>query len=150
MPWGQHEAAEDILVGSEQDVARIVARLLDEHAGQATEIVGEGAAGLPAKFAFPGKGVDPKTYDATYHTDLKTTGVPFLGPAMLKDAFVSALTVIVVVALAAIAGPKGPTAPPDPALGGANPRPEWRTMWRRFVSRCAVARINPAVGRCST
>src|SRR3954463_4093725 len=72
----------------------------------------------------PGQVVDPKTYDAGYEDELKQ-GVPFLGEAMLKDAFVSALTVIVVMAIAAIAGPKGPTAPPDPALGGANPRPEW-------------------------
>ena len=48
---------------------------------------------------------------------------------MLKDAFFSALTVIAVVALAAVAGPKGPTAAPDPALGGANPRPEWPFLW---------------------
>src|SRR2546430_2310652 len=76
----------------------------------------------------PGRPVDPKTYDAKYEEELKH-GVPFLGDAMLKDAFFSALTVVVVVALAAVLGPKGPTDPPDPLLGGANPRPEWPFLW---------------------
>ena len=48
---------------------------------------------------------------------------------MLKDAFFSALAVIVVVVLAASLGPKGPTGPPDPTLPGANPRPEWPFLW---------------------
>jgi ubiquinol-cytochrome c reductase cytochrome b subunit len=76
----------------------------------------------------PGQLVDPKTYDAAYHKELKT-GVPFLGDAMLKDAFFSALAVIVVVILAAVLGPKGPSGPPDPSLSGANPRPEWPFLW---------------------
>ncbi len=76
----------------------------------------------------PGRPVDPKTYDAEYHEELKH-GVPFLGEAMLKDAFFSALTVIIVVTIAAIMGPKGPTGPPDPILPGANPRPEWPFLW---------------------
>jgi ubiquinol-cytochrome c reductase cytochrome b subunit len=76
----------------------------------------------------PGQIVNPKTYDAEYHQELKA-GVPFLGEAMLKDIFFSALAVIVVVALAAIVGPKGPDGPPDPTLGGANPRPEWPFLW---------------------
>ena len=76
----------------------------------------------------PGQTVDPKTYDAEYEQELKS-GVPFLGEAMGKDIFFSALAVIVVVALAAIVGPKGPHAPPDPTLGGANPRPEWPFLW---------------------
>src|SRR5579871_1352835 len=49
----------------------------------------------------PGRVVDPKTYDERYEEELKH-GVPFLGEAMLKDAFFSALTVIVVVAIAAV------------------------------------------------
>lgn len=76
----------------------------------------------------PGRPVDPKTYDAEYHEELRH-GVPFLGEAMLKDAFFSALTVIIVVTIAAIMGPKGPTEPPDPLLPGANPRPEWPFLW---------------------
>jgi ubiquinol-cytochrome c reductase cytochrome b subunit len=48
---------------------------------------------------------------------------------MMKDAFFSALAVIVVVILAAILGPKGPTGPPDPTVSGANPRPEWPFLW---------------------
>jgi ubiquinol-cytochrome c reductase cytochrome b subunit len=76
----------------------------------------------------PGQVVDPKTYDAEYEREL-SSGVPFLGEAMLKDLFFSALAVVVVVALAAVIGPKGPTAPPDPTLGGANPRPEWPFLW---------------------
>src|SRR5262245_30489284 len=76
----------------------------------------------------PGKPVDPKTYDEEYEKHLKT-GVPFLGEAMLKDAFFSCLAVIVVVVLAAILGPKGPSGPPDPTLPGANPRPEWPFLW---------------------
>jgi len=76
----------------------------------------------------PGQPVDTKTYDEEYEKQLKT-GVPFLGEAMLKDAFFSALAVIVVVVLAAILGPKGPSGPPDPTLAGANPRPEWPFLW---------------------
>ncbi len=75
-----------------------------------------------------GEPVDPKTYDAEYQQELKA-GVPFLGDAMLKDVFFSALAVILVVVIAALVGPKGPTAPPDPTLGGANPRPEWPFLW---------------------
>ena len=77
----------------------------------------------------PGKVVDPKTYDAEYHRELETSGVPFLGDAMLKDMLFSALTVLVVLLLAVLLGPKGPTGPPDPTLGGANPRPEWPFLW---------------------
>jgi ubiquinol-cytochrome c reductase cytochrome b subunit len=76
----------------------------------------------------PGQVVDPKTYDEEYEKQLKT-GVPFLGDAMLKDAFFSCLAVIVVVILAAVLGPKGPSGPPDPTLAGANPRPEWPFLW---------------------
>jgi ubiquinol-cytochrome c reductase cytochrome b subunit len=76
----------------------------------------------------PGQVVDPQTAVAEYEKELKT-GEPFLGPAFLKDAFFSALAVIVVVILAAVIGPKGPTGPPDPTLGGANPRPEWPFLW---------------------
>jgi ubiquinol-cytochrome c reductase cytochrome b subunit len=76
----------------------------------------------------PGQTVDPKTYDAEYHQELKT-GVPFLGEAMRKDILFSALAVIVVVVLAALIGPAGPTGPPNPTLGGANPRPEWPFLW---------------------
>jgi ubiquinol-cytochrome c reductase cytochrome b subunit len=76
----------------------------------------------------PGQPVDPKTYDEEYEKQLKA-GVPFLGDAMLKDAFFSAVAVIVVVVLAAVLGPKGPSGPPDPTLPGANPRPEWPFLW---------------------
>src|SRR6478672_5760028 len=76
----------------------------------------------------PGQVVDPRTYDATYHEELKR-GVPFLGDAILKDVLFSSLAVIAVVAIAAILGPKGPTGPPDPTLAGANPRPEWPFLW---------------------
>jgi ubiquinol-cytochrome c reductase cytochrome b subunit len=76
----------------------------------------------------PGQVVDPTTYDADYEKQLKT-GVPFLGDAMLKDAFCSSLAVIVVVILAVVLGPKGPSGPPDPTLAGANPRPEWPFLW---------------------
>ena len=76
----------------------------------------------------PGRVVDPKTYDVVYEEELKV-GVPFLGDAMMKDIFFSALMVVLVVALAATIGPKGPSEPPDPALGGANPRPEWPFLW---------------------
>jgi ubiquinol-cytochrome c reductase cytochrome b subunit len=76
----------------------------------------------------PGRPVDPRTYEAEYEEELRH-GVPFLGDAMLKDAFFSALAVLAVVGLAAMVGPKGPTSPPDPMLGGANPRPEWPFLW---------------------
>ena len=87
-------------------------------------VINKGVSAPPV----PGATVNPKTYDAEYHQALKT-GVPFVGEAMRKDIFFSALAVIVVVVLAAVLGPKGPTAPPDPILGGANPRPEWPFLW---------------------
>jgi ubiquinol-cytochrome c reductase cytochrome b subunit len=77
----------------------------------------------------PGEQVNPETYDAQYEHQLKTSGVPFFGDAMLKDVLFSAVAVIVVVMIAAIAGPKGPSDPPDPTLSGANPRPEWPFLW---------------------
>jgi ubiquinol-cytochrome c reductase cytochrome b subunit len=76
----------------------------------------------------PGRNVNPKTYDEEYEQELQS-GVPFLGEAMRKDLFFSALVVVIVVVIAALVGPKGPTAPPDPTLGGANPRPEWPFLW---------------------
>src|SRR3984893_8943128 len=54
----------------------------------------------------PGETVNLRTYDADYEKQLKQ-GVPFLGEAMLKDVFFSALVVVIVVAIAAIVGPKG-------------------------------------------
>jgi ubiquinol-cytochrome c reductase cytochrome b subunit len=77
----------------------------------------------------PGKLVDPRTYQEEYENELKKEGVPFFGEALLKDALVSSLTVIAVVVLAAIAGPKGPGALPEPALLGANPKPDWPFWW---------------------
>ena len=77
----------------------------------------------------PGKTVDPRTYEEEYKNELKTDGVPFFGEAMLKDALFSSLTVIAVVVFAAIAGPKGPGALPEPALLGANPKPDWPFWW---------------------
>jgi ubiquinol-cytochrome c reductase cytochrome b subunit len=77
----------------------------------------------------PGQVVDSRTYQAEYEAELHSTGVPFFGPAMLKDAFFSALTVVIVLNLAAIAGPKGPGAPPEPALLGADPKPDWPFLW---------------------
>jgi ubiquinol-cytochrome c reductase cytochrome b subunit len=77
----------------------------------------------------PGKTVQPPTYQAEYEQELKRDGVPFFGEAMLKDALFSSLTVIVVVLLAALAGPKGPGALPEPALLGANPKPDWPFWW---------------------
>jgi ubiquinol-cytochrome c reductase cytochrome b subunit len=77
----------------------------------------------------PGKTVNPRTYQEEYEKGLKEEGVPFFGEALLKDALFSSLTVIVVVVLAAIAGPKGPGALPEPALLGANPKPDWPFWW---------------------
>jgi ubiquinol-cytochrome c reductase cytochrome b subunit len=75
-----------------------------------------------------GQRVDPKTYDAEYAVEVKK-GVPFLGEALVKDALVSALAVVVVVTIAAVVGPKGPTGLTNPAEPGANPRPEWPFLW---------------------
>jgi ubiquinol-cytochrome c reductase cytochrome b subunit len=75
-----------------------------------------------------GQPVDPKTYHEKYENELKQ-GVPFLGDAVLKDGLFSALVVIVVVGLAAFVGPKGPGSLPEPALLGANPRPDWPFLW---------------------
>ena len=77
----------------------------------------------------PGKTVDPRTYQEEYENELKKEGVPFFGEALLKDALFSSLTVIVIVVVAAIAGPKGPGALPEPALLGANPKPDWPFWW---------------------
>jgi ubiquinol-cytochrome c reductase cytochrome b subunit len=77
----------------------------------------------------PGETVNPRTYQQEYERDLHERGVPFFGEAMLKDALFSALVTIVVVLLAAIVGPKGPGALPEPALLGANPKPDWPFWW---------------------
>src|SRR5262245_25150700 len=77
----------------------------------------------------PGQTVDPATYEAEYHKEMETTGVPFGGKPMLKDVMASAVVVTIVVVLAAVLGPKGPDHPPDPTLSGANPRPEWPFWW---------------------
>ena len=77
----------------------------------------------------PGEKVDPRTYQREYEKDLHEHGVPFLGEAMLKDAFFSALVTVVVIVLAAVVGPKGPGALPEPALIGANPKPDWPFLW---------------------
>jgi ubiquinol-cytochrome c reductase cytochrome b subunit len=77
----------------------------------------------------PGKIVDPKTYQEDYDKELRQEGVPFFGEAFLKDAIFSSLTVIVVVVLAAVIGPKGPGALPEPALLGADPKPDWPFWW---------------------
>ncbi len=77
----------------------------------------------------PGKKVDPATYDKEYHAELKKSGVPFFGEALLRDVFFSALVVVAVIVIAWVVGPKGPTGPPDPTLAGANPRPEWPFLW---------------------
>ncbi len=77
----------------------------------------------------PGQVVDPRTYQQEYEKDLHKDGVPFFGEAMLKDALFSSLVVIVIVVLAALAGPKGPGALPEPALLGANPKPDWPFWW---------------------
>ncbi len=87
-------------------------------------VLKKGVSAPPA----PGKVVDPQNYDAEYEKELKS-GIPFMGDAMLKDIFFSALAVVVVVVLAALIGPKGPTGPPNPTLEGANPRPEWPFLW---------------------
>src|SRR5262249_10735934 len=87
-------------------------------------VIKKGMSGAPA----PRHTVNPRTYDAEYRREL-SSGVPFLGDAILKDILFSAFVVIVVVFLAALLGPKGPTSPPDPTLGGANPRPEWPFLW---------------------
>lgn len=87
----------------------------------------------------PGQVVDPKIYHEEYEKELKA-GVPFLGDAMLKDILFSSLVVIVVVILAVVLGPKGPSGPPDPALAGANPRPEWPFLWLfALLSLCPPA-----------
>ncbi len=77
----------------------------------------------------PGQVVDPRTYQQDYEKELHKEGVPFFGEAMLKDALFSSLVVIVIVILAALAGPKGPGALPEPALLGANPKPDWPFWW---------------------
>src|SRR5262249_27620344 len=87
-------------------------------------VIKKGMSGAPA----PRHTVNPRTYDAEYRREL-SSGVPFLGDAILKDILFSAFVVIVVVFLAALLGPKGPTSPPDPTLSGANPRPDWPFLW---------------------
>lgn len=87
-------------------------------------VVKRGASTVPVA----GKLVDPKTENEEYEKELKD-GVPFYPEPFWRDAFASALTVVVVVVLAAVMGPAGPSAPPDPALMPANPRPDWPFLW---------------------
>ncbi len=87
-------------------------------------VVKRGVSTVPVE----GKVVDPKTEDEAYEKELKE-GVPFYPEPFWRDAFASALTVLVVVVLSAALGPAGPSAPPDPALIPANPRPDWPFLW---------------------
>jgi ubiquinol-cytochrome c reductase cytochrome b subunit len=98
--------------------------LLTVLAGHLWLVLTKGVSAPPV----PGEKVDPKTYDAGYEQELKR-GVPFLGDAVRKDVLFSALVVLLVVVLAAVAGPKGPNGLPDPAVQGANPRPDWPFLW---------------------
>lgn len=77
----------------------------------------------------PGQIVNPATYQKDYEAELHREGVPFFGDAMLKDALFSSLTVLFVMGLAALAGPKGPGSYPEPALLGADPKPDWPFWW---------------------
>jgi ubiquinol-cytochrome c reductase cytochrome b subunit len=77
----------------------------------------------------PGQIVDPRSYENEYEAELHKNGVPFFGEAMQKDVIFSALVVIFVIVLAAIVGPKGPGALPEPALLGADPKPDWPFWW---------------------
>lgn len=92
----------------------------------------------------PGEVVDPATYAETYEKELKG-GVPFLGDAMLKDGLFSAVVVLVVVTLAAVAGPKGPGAMPEPALLGANPRPDWPFLWLFAILSLSPPNLETAI-----
>ncbi len=93
----------------------------------------------------PGELVDPKTYDAKYEKELEH-GVPFLGEALQKDIFFSALLTVVVVVIAACAGPKGPTGPPNPILlAGVNPRPDWPFLWLFGVLSLSPAGLETAI-----
>ena len=56
-------------------------------------------------------------------------GVPFLGDAMLKDVFFSALAVSSSWRWRPSSAPRARPARPIPTLGGANPRPEWPFLW---------------------
>ena len=76
----------------------------------------------------PGQAVDPETYDEEYEKELKK-GVPFLGDAMLKDAFFSALTVIVVVVLAAVARAEGAERPARPGAARRQPQARLAVLW---------------------
>ena len=76
----------------------------------------------------PGEVVDPQTYHERVREELKR-GVPFLGDAMLKDVFFSALAVIVVVMLAAVARAQGPDGPARPALRGREPAARMAVLW---------------------
>src|SRR5262249_22959344 len=92
----------------------------------------------------PGQLVDPATYDERYEEEVKK-GVPFLGEALRKDALFSALVVPVVLVASAVFGPSGPGAPPDPALTGANPKPDWPFLWIYAMLTLLPANVETAV-----
>ncbi len=83
----------------------------------------------------PGKTVDPRTYQEEYEKELREEGVPFFGEALLKDAFFSALTVVVVVLVAALVGPKGPAPCPSRRCSGPT---RSRTGHSGGCSRCSL------------
>jgi ubiquinol-cytochrome c reductase cytochrome b subunit len=92
----------------------------------------------------PGEVVDPATYQETYEKEL-AGGVPFLGEAMVKDGLFSAVAVLAVVTIAALAGPKGPGTLPEPALLGANPRPDWPFLWLFAILSLSPPNLETAI-----
>jgi hypothetical protein len=60
------------------------------------EVVDRLPEGFSAHLPEAGQPVDPNTYHEEYEKELKA-GEPFLGPAMMKDAFFSALVVVTVI-----------------------------------------------------
>ncbi len=93
----------------------------------------------------PGVPVDPGTYDARYEKELEH-GVPFLGDAVQKDIFFSALVTVIVVLIAAVVGPKGPSGPPNPVLlAGVNPRPDWPFLWLFGLLSLSPADLETAI-----
>jgi ubiquinol-cytochrome c reductase cytochrome b subunit len=85
-----------------------------------------------------GQPVDPATYDAKYHEELRQ-GVPFFPDAFYRDGTFAFAALLIVVALALILGPNGPNGIPDPTLIQANPRPEWY-----FLPVFGLASLSPA------
>jgi ubiquinol-cytochrome c reductase cytochrome b subunit len=77
----------------------------------------------------PGRKIDRSTYRSWYADHVERGGVRYWPDTAWREVVAALLVVVVVMTLGWLIGPKGPGLPPDPAVVGADPRPDWYLRW---------------------